>query len=253
MEEKTIQDLLRIGFIKVGYWELDQNSEIKFEIANEYLSTEHLLYAFECDERVKYIGITEVSLKNRMINYKNATEKKDTSGSTNKKVNKSIRDLLKLKKEVYIYILKNEAPCDYFGFSISLATGIEKSLISAFDDGNLWNSRGVKNTQTLDKKVKSNTGLKSNQIILKLGKEALKGWIIFKKEVDHLLPIESDDMDIFYKEEVIQGYFTRSEPNIKTNGKKRLKEIFNTDFTLDDKILITILNPNEVVLEKFPV
>lgn len=256
MEEKTINDLIKIGFIKVGIWKLNTDNEIKFEIENQFLEIEHLLYAFESDEKVRYIGITEGTLNIRMTHYKNAKAISKTVGSTNLKVNKCIKELLILKNQVSIYMLKNDAPCDYYGFSISLATGIEKSLISAFDNSNLWNKRGVKideNKRPHKKTKTEDNHLKNNQSILKLGSYALEGWLIFKKDIDHLLPGQSDDVKINYKDEVIQGKFTRSKDNKKTNGYKRLKEIFNKDFKLGDYILVTILNPNEVVFEKYQI
>lgn len=255
---KTIEDLLKIGFKKAGNWQLNPENRIKYVVDNEYLILEHLLYAFESEGIVKYIGITEKTLRCRLIHYKNANEKSPTAGSTNKKINKEIKELLLKKTAVDIYILKNIAPCDFYGYEISLATGIEKSLISAFDiNDNLWNSRGTKNKNNIAKQKKNNKEieninikLQNNQTVLSLGKEAIKGWLIFKNDVDEMLPDDSEDMDIFYKDEVINGYFTRSFNNKKTNGYKRLKEIFQNDFKNDNKILVTILNKNEVRIEK---
>lgn len=253
--EKTIEDLKRIGFVEVGNWKLNQNNRIYFDIEAEYLDLDNLLYAFIDDKTVKYIGITEKKLKSRMINYKNGYEESKTSGTTNKKVNREIKNLLLLKKKVTIYILKKDADCDFFGFVISLATGIEKSLIKAFDfNDNLWNSRGtITNSPKKDQKITNvNSNLENNQSIIKLGKEAYnKGFIIFKKDLDHILPSESDDMDIIYNEQTLPGYFTRSFHNIKTNGYAELIEIFKNNFKINDLILITLLSPNEVKIDKY--
>lgn len=253
--EKTIKDLLKIGFEKVGEWKLNQNNRIYFDIESEYMDLEHLLYAFECDSIVKYIGITEKTLKNRMINYKNAHEESKTAGSTNKKVNKAIKELLISKNTVCIYILKKDADCDFFGFTVSLATGIEKSLIKTFDfNKNLWNSRGTIIDSGKNKlmKRKDSSNLEANQSVLKLGKESYnKGVISFKNDLDYLLPLESDDMDIIYKDKIFSGYFTRSFLNKKTNGYNELKTIFRDDFKLNDSILVTLLSSNEVKIEKY--
>ncbi|WP_293889776.1 hypothetical protein [Flavobacterium sp.] len=253
--EKTIKGLKTIGFIKVGNWKLNQDSKIYFDIEAEYLNIENLLYAFVEDKTVRYIGITEKSLKSRMINYKNGYEESKTSGITNKKVNKSIKNLLICKKEVCIYILKKDADCDFFGLTISLATGIEKSLIKAFDfNNNLWNSRGTITGGSKSKQIdiKVSSYLEINQSVLKLGKEAYnKGVIIFKNDLDYLLPLESDDMDIIYKNKVFPGYFTRSFSNKKTNGYLELKKIFRDDFKINDLILVTLLSTNEVKIEKY--
>lgn len=154
---KTIEDLLKIGFKKAGSWQLNPENRIKYVVENKYLILEHLLYAFESDSIVRYIGITENTLKNRMSLYKSGHNEK-SSGSTNKKVYKQIKELLENKKDVNIYILKDVAPCTFGGYEISLATGIEKSLIKAFDfEKSLWNKRGVKSEKSGKNKNKMNS------------------------------------------------------------------------------------------------
>lgn len=252
---KTIEDLLKIGFKKAGYWQLNPENRIKYVVDNELLILEHLLYAFESDGIVKYIGITEKTLRCRLINYKNAKEESSTAGSTNKKINKGIKELLLKKTVVNIYILKNTAPCDFYGYEISLATGIEKSLISAFDiNDNLWNSRGTNNCNPpkIENKyrVSIKAPLSNNQTVLKLGVEAKKGILLFRNDVDKLLPEDSDDMDIYFNGEVLNGHFTRSGDKKYTNGYNRLAEIINKYFEFEEYILVTVLNKNEVRIEK---
>jgi hypothetical protein len=253
---KTIKDLEEIGFKKAGNWFLNEN-KISFNIKNELLPIEDVLYVFESEGVVKYIGITERSLRARMINYKSGHEENKTTGITNRLVNKNIKNLLINQNKVFIYILKGEALCDFFGYNISLSTGIEKSLIKSFDyNSNLWNSRGVKNQNSsktnstkLETKIKN---ISKNQTIVNLGTEAYnKGFISFKNEIDHLLPLESEGMDIHYKDIKISGWFTRSYQNKKVNGYSELKEILNRDFNINDRILVTVLNPNEIKIEKY--
>jgi hypothetical protein len=57
-------------------------------------------------------------------------------------------------------------------------------------------------------------------------------------------------MDVKYKDQVVNGRFTRSFDKRKVNGYKHLKSIFRNDFYQGAEILVTILNPNEVKLEK---
>lgn len=253
---KTIKELRDIGFECVGDWILNRN-KIDFNIKNEFLPIEDTLYAFESEGVVKYIGITEQSLRARMINYKSGHDENKTSGKTNRFVNQKIKNILIDKKKVSIFILKGEAICDFFGYKISLSTGIEKSLIKSFDfNSNLWNIRGVKN-QNSSKKDKTrfqieNKDMNENKTVVTLGFEAFKkGFILFKNEIDHLLPIESEGMDIHYQNVTISGWFTRSYQNKKVNGYSELKEIINTDFNIGDRILVTVLNPNEIKLEKY--
>ena len=129
---KTIENLVEIGFFKVGYWYINNNDKLSFEINDILnLNINHLLYSFESNSIVKYIGSTEQTLKERLNNYKNGYNK--SSGSTNQKVYNKIIDTLKDGFTVNIWILKDKAPCTFKGYEISLATGIEKSLIKEFN------------------------------------------------------------------------------------------------------------------------
>ncbi len=254
---KTIKDLEEIGFLKVGEWILLENGKIDFRLDKDKQYVDDILYAFESLGIVKYIGITERTLKSRMINYKSGHEENRSSGATNRKVNKEIKKLLIQNKAVFIYILSGIAPCDYYGFRISLSTGIEKTLINNFDEsGNVWNSLGVSNQKYKSNKIqmtskKHTASISNNQTIIKLGDESFKrGFILFKNNVNHLLPIESEGMDIQYNERVIRGWFTRSGGNKKVNGYKQLINIINNDFVFGEDILVTILNPNEIKIEK---
>lgn len=256
---KTIKDLEKIGFQYAGKWFLPDNSnKISFELINDVQLVEDVLYAFISNDIVKYVGITEKTLKARMINYKSGHEENNSSGSTNKKVNQEIKRLLLKKIEVLIYCLKGFAPCDFFGYRISLSTGIEKSLIQNFDENNnMWNIRGVANNSNLKnssiiKTQKTTSLLLNNQTIVKVGKESInKGFILFKNDINQLLPIESEGMDIHYKDKILSGWFTRSQKNKKVNGYNELKLIMNSDFKFGEKILVTILNPNEIKIEKY--
>ena len=259
---KTIKDLQEFKFVKAGYWFLSDNEKIDYHLENEVKLIEDILYAFESENTVKYIGITEQSLKSRMINYKSGHSDNKSCGFTNKYVNLNIKELLLKNKKVNIYYLKGEADCTFLGLRISLSTGIEKSLISMFDlNNNLWNSRGVKKANTISKNLKiknvvrnkklDEINLLDNQTIIKLGSESFnKGIILFKNEIDHLLPLESEGMDIIYKNIKICGWFTRSFKNKKLNGYKELKSIINKDFVFKEEVLVTIINTNEIKIEK---
>ena len=254
---KTIKELQEFGFIKAGCWILLENQRIDFKIEHKFESIEDILYAFESDNIVKYIGITEQTLKGRMINYKSGHEENKSSGFTNKFVNANIKKLLIDDKKVNIYFFRGEADCSFRSLRISLSTGIEKSLINLFDlNNNLWNSRGVKIVNKKKKNIKidkssSETNIQENQSIIKLGQESYnKGFILFKNDVNSLLPKDSEGINLIYKEKVISGWFTRSFDNKKVNGYKELKSIFKNDFHLGEEILVTILNSNEIQIEK---
>ena len=252
---KTIEDLEKIGFRNIGYWFINDKDKLQFEIFNSNdLLISHLLYSFESNSIVKYIGITETSLKQRFGNYKSGSL--STSGSTNRNVYRKIYETITNGFKVNIWMLKENAPCNFKGFEISLATGIEKSLIREFDlKENLWNSRGTKNGLIINKKqskiIDTDTIMEKDKTQLKLGIEARKGWLIFKNDVNDILPEESTHMEIFYKDLVIKGCrFTRSQNNKKINGGYELKRIFETDFKELENVKVTILGNKAVRIEK---
>lgn len=254
---KTIKDLKEFGFIKAGHWFLSNNGRIDFKLEKQFELAEDILYSFESENSIRYIGITEQTLKSRMINYKSGHKENKSSGYTNTFVNAKIKELLIKGQIVNIYFFKGEAECTFLGLRISLSTGIEKSLIKLFDfNENLWNSRGVKNTnknlkdKIIESAIKENE-LSNNQTIIKLGKESFdKGFILFKNDVDNLLPLDSEGMDIIYNGKVINGWFTRSFKNKKVNGHSELKDIINNNFVFGEKILVTIISSNEIKIEK---
>lgn len=254
---KSIKDLEKVGFQNVGNWIINQSNKLEFIInINDMLNLNHLLYAFEANSIVKYIGITEKTLKERLRNYKGGHTAK--SGSTNKNVYSNIFDTLKAGFTVNIYILKENAPCDFMGFEISLATGIEKSLIKEFDlKEELWNIRGTNKKHIIKQDTnqmsdkKTNDILSQNETILKLGKEAMKGWLLFKQDVDKILPLKSRHMNILYSGGIISNCrFTRSDGNKKINGGFELKKYFEENFTIGESIFVKILKNNEVKIEK---
>ncbi len=257
---KDIKDLEKINFIKVGYWYLNNTQKLDFNITDPlHLQESHLLYAFESNLIVKYIGITETTLKKRLTNYKNGNSK--SSGSTNKNLYKNISETLKKGYTVNIWMLKETAPCKFFEYEISLATGIEKSLIKVFDlKENLWNKRGtiteksIKNSSNSMAKNNLIYKLKQNEAIYKLGIETRKGWILFRNDLNDLLPQTSSHMDIHFKNKTIEGCrFTRSSDNKKINGGYDLFKIFEEDFKNDTEYKVTIIDEKSIKIDKINV
>jgi len=250
--EKTIEDLLTIGFENVGEWKLNHNNRIYFDIEPEYLDLEHLLYAFECDSIVKYIGITENTLKNRMDLYKSGHN--ESAGQTNKNVYKKIKNLLELKKIVRIYILKKEANCDFFGYKISLATGIEKSLIKAFDiNNNLWNSRGTNiksKKENFQKNIIKDNDCKNRYDLIKVATIShLKYGIINLGEVPkEYLPNFGEIVNVYLGEIVFQANFINGNQqdgnNPRINSVTIGRWLDENNINVDDKFYIKICNNN---------
>jgi hypothetical protein len=247
------QFLKEIGFLQVGRWinSHNDNNRIDFEIDTKYLDQNDLLYAFESNDIIYYIGKTDKSLKERMGNYK-AGKQEGKGGSTNKIVHKKILELLQKVSYVNIMVMQNELDYNYNGLRISLASGLEMSLISYLNSDFMWNSRG--NTKKSIKNALENTstssGIIPNQSMLKLfeiklGKEYYeKGIISIPAKYKDFLPKESGvtvkvEID---NNELITSTFTLSGENRKINGKAPLKRWFKNNFQPHDKIKVQIIS-----------
>ncbi|CAM7633513.1 hypothetical protein ABIE11_000693 [Lelliottia sp. 489] len=124
--------LLNIGFIKIGYWEL-QNGQLHYIMTESFRDVCNNLYAFVCDGEVKYIGKTTRLLKKRMYHYK----KPGMSQSTNIKNHGYIREALQKNIAVDILALPDNGLMHYGPFHLNLAAGLEDSIIKTIDPE--WN------------------------------------------------------------------------------------------------------------------
>jgi len=251
---KRLQDL---EFKKIGYWEKHTLYEdrIEFIIDENYNSCSDLLYVYEADEKICYIGKTDVSIKSRLSNYK-AGKKGGSAGSTNQFVHEKILNLLKKNSRVNIYVLIKKLDFKFHGIEISLASGIEMNLIKEFEINGLWNSRGTKNQNK--SKITNSTSKISNNINncfkFKLKEYYYNSGIIsFGKKYDKFLsnkggiPVKliiQDDSNIIYPT------FTLSGENRKINGKTELIEWFQKNFNINDEVNIEIISETEFKIYK---
>lgn len=247
---KNIDDLIKIGFLKIGNWVIGKNDRIEFKIKDEYINHRNLLYAFEINNIVKYIGITEITIKERMNNYKSGHQNNLSAGSTNKKLNSKIKKEIEENKNVNIYILKNDTPIDYYGYKINLSTGIEKSLIEAFDfNNNLWNDRGTNNKINL-KPIKK---MKKHQI--KIGKTYLEsGYINPRKEASLLLGNNDEELIIVtHDDNKLTCKINRTankNGSARIQGGNDLKNYIGRSYKLNDLIEFDIINKNTIKIIK---
>jgi hypothetical protein len=116
--------LINIGFKKAGEWILENDSSISF-VLNDFSSNKNILYAFILENEIMYIGKSTRTLRERMINYKNA----DKSQSTNIKIKNKILELLKKNNNVEIYAFSDNGLLKYGVFTINLAAGLEDNMI----------------------------------------------------------------------------------------------------------------------------
>lgn len=139
--------LIEIGFIKVGYWRLSEDS-IKYHLDEKHTDVKNNLYAFVCDGEVKYVGKTTRLLRKRMYHY----SRPGPSQSTNIKNNANILDMLSKNIAVDIFVLPDNGLMHYGQFHLNLAAGLEDSIIKVINPE--WN--GFRKAE-----------LKVNEVVLK--------------------------------------------------------------------------------------
>ena len=244
-----MKDLEDIGFKKVGNWTL---TEDRFSYAiQSNLDKKDLLYSFISDEKVFYIGKTTDSLKNRMNGYKNA----GGSQRTNIRINNKIKELLNQRKQVYIFILLDDANLKFKNYRISLASGLEDSLIAAIKPE--WNFRG--NNRIKEQELPSqseNVVIESSQptivsevrtVEIKLGKEYwTKGFFNFSQRDRESLPDSPTQVTLLLGKNddfFIEGsfLFATQDKQPRVHGNRSLKEWFQENFNEGDRIKVDIL------------
>lgn len=130
--------LKALGFQKVGYWELE-NQTVTFRLIDEKLANERGIYSFvnENTGEVYYIGICEsprTTLKERFRKYKYKQ-----GGGTNARILEEIRMVLKNNQRVDIYAFVPKEIL-YKGVYVDMVRGLEYPLIQKFKP--LWNKQG---------------------------------------------------------------------------------------------------------------
>lgn len=140
----TAEDLLDLGFLDIGSWVLDgSGSGIGYRLDGRNPKVDGLLldevnslYAFVQDSHVVYIGKTARTLRERFQGYR----RPGPSQSTNRRNNQNIRQALASGREVRILVFNPPSKLRFGSFEISIAAGIEDSLIAAFAPP--WNRPG---------------------------------------------------------------------------------------------------------------
>lgn len=132
---RNVRRLQKIGFELVGVWQLDDHNKLIIELTN-LAEASNILYAFVCEGEVKYIGKTVQPLKKRMYGYQHP----GPTQRTNIKNNKRIIDLILVGKVTQVYALPDNGQLCYGEYKISLAAGLEDSLITEIKPD--WNDMG---------------------------------------------------------------------------------------------------------------
>lgn len=135
-----LQRLKDIGFRHVGEWKLETD-ELRCVLTD--CETEvRILYAFECDGEILYIGKSVRSLSKRMYGYQNP----GPSQQTNIKANELIRKILGEKKIISIYAFVDSEKLAHGEFRVNLAAGLEDDLIDKLSP--VWNKLGISKDHT---------------------------------------------------------------------------------------------------------
>jgi hypothetical protein len=130
-----IQRLLDIGFRKVGEWKLS-SGEIACALEAE-VESRNILYAFESQREVLYIGKTTQPLKARMYGYQNP----GPTQSTNIRNNANLKERLGAGGSVSILVLPDHGLLKYGDFHLNLAAGLEDDIVSQLKPR--WNKTGI--------------------------------------------------------------------------------------------------------------
>lgn len=245
-----MQELLEIGFIKVGEWSLDNGFH---HTITTRLNQRNLLYSFTCDSSLLYIGKTTDTLKSRMNGYKNA----GSSQKTNIRVKGKIIEILQKKKIVDIYVLFDNAGLKYKQYQISLAGGLEDNLIARLRP--TWNFIGNNQIKEQDMPVEGRNILIENIhaeykfyniVIVKMSKTywnggyfnlSIKDSIFLSKEPINVTLLLGENADYY-----ITGRFLFATNNKQPRilGNNSLKDWFQNNYKIGDMIKVDIIQPN---------
>ncbi|QRN84479.1 GIY-YIG nuclease family protein (plasmid) [Chloroflexota bacterium] len=127
----AIEQLVNLGFEKVGFWML-QDKELIFDLVKNS-EDEKILYAFVVNGDIKYIGKSIQSLQKRIYLYKVGHD----SQKTNFRVNAELVTALSTTDKVDIYAFIPKIPLFYSDVEIDLAAGLESGIIEKFNPE--WN------------------------------------------------------------------------------------------------------------------
>ncbi|OUR80400.1 hypothetical protein A9Q83_01405 [Alphaproteobacteria bacterium 46_93_T64] len=255
--------IVDIGFQKVGCWKLKEE-QVDLEL-NSQENTNNVLYAFVCEGKVMYVGKTTQPLKKRMYGYL----KPGKAQSTNIKNRNNILASLKAGHGVDIFALPDSGLLNYGGFHVNVAAGLEDSLISNLSPS--WNGMQSKITGlTGDPKGKTSNFIGqtaneniaepiSNDVDQKFQFQLRKTYYnqgFFNVPVAYMEAFgeDHDRIEIFCGKHLalIDGHINRSANNTNSPrimGGSQLAYWFKNSKNLDDKIEVTVLSPNSILVE----
>lgn len=136
----TVETLLALGFKDIARWTFAlREGTLDYILDNPadagFLDERNSLYAFIEGNKVKYIGKTARTIRERIAGYRNPSRSQRTNGRNNR----NIRAALGAGITIRILVFTPISFFQYGGFDINLAAGLEDALIEEFDPP--WNGK----------------------------------------------------------------------------------------------------------------
>jgi hypothetical protein len=251
--------LTDLGFIKVGNW-IITNGRIQLNLISNH-DTSNVLYSFVSNGNVLYIGKTTDPLKKRLYGYK----KPGSDQKTNIRVNKCIHALLSDGKSLDILMLEDKGLLKYCNYKISLAAGLEDTLVYEFNPP--WNYTGknkksrphIKQLRPSIESVMPNhrNSIDSNTFEVTLGTTYYNlGFFNVKREYSNLFEENQTPIEIRLGDDLSNVIFGHINRTCNENGTPRifggipLSFWIQNNFMLGDKMRVKILSPTTIKLEK---
>ncbi|HBC3859426.1 TPA: GIY-YIG nuclease family protein [Vibrio parahaemolyticus] len=229
--------IMKLGFKYAGSWELE-NNELELRL-NDSKNTKNILYAFVVNGEVKYVGKSTQTLFKRLAGYKNP----GTSQATNIKNNKNIICTLQQEFPVDIFVFSGDDLLNYGGFNINLAAGLEDSIIQELSPD--WNGK-PKKIELVNNDIEVCTvtlgNAYYNQGFVNLPKS--HGGFLGSHDDNLLISLDRDESSI--KGKINRTANQNGSPRLK--GYVPLRNWFQTNFELGDRIRVEIVSPNHIRL-----
>jgi len=130
----SIEQLINIGFKKVGEWSFIQDKLLPNLFAEG--DVVNVLYCFVVNNEPLYVGKTTQMLKKRMYGYQNPGK----SQFTNIRNNEYIKSTINSGLTVDIYVLPDHGLLHFGDFHLNLAAGLEDSITNSIKPK--WNIQG---------------------------------------------------------------------------------------------------------------
>jgi hypothetical protein len=251
--------LLNLGFIKIGHWSVEGN-HIRYHLES-HQKTRNVLYSFVSNGTIMYIGKTTTTLTKRMYGYQNP----GPSQRTNIRVKKEMQYFLANNQPIDILLLVDNGLLKYGDYRINLAAGLEDTLL--FEISPEWNFSGKNKKNQVKMKTKVNKTIFDNPMTVQntmtdtfevvLGQTYFnQGFFNVKRQFSSRFGSHKEVIQIQLgadSKNIMYGYINRTANNNgspRIMGGKALSEWVKNNFSLDGILIVHILTPISIRLDK---